>query len=60
LWKDKGFGGEYLMPIDLSLTVYRIKREEGVKAAKAYAYDHGYLISWDIYGTLTICDLLAD
>lgn len=37
----------------------RIRRTEGVKAAKAWAKDQGYAVRWDQDGSLYIRDLLA-
>lgn len=40
--------------------LYRIKREQGVKAAKEYALSYGYKVRWDREGNLYIRDLLAN
>lgn len=43
----------------LSIAVNRIKREEGVKAAKDAAREIGYAVRWDREGNFYIRDLGA-
>lgn len=40
--------------------LYRIKREQGVKAAKEYAARYGYSVRWDREGSVYIRDLIAE
>lgn len=40
--------------------LYRIKREQGVQAAKDYALRYGYSVRWDREGSVYITDLLQE
>lgn len=44
---------------ELSLTLSRIRRTEGVKAAKAAAESIGYSVRWDRQGSMYLRDLGA-